>query len=420
MKHQVIEAMPPCFESWCQKFDSLFTRRSQKKGFRTYLAGLFGDAHRKNLAQITQGTVDGSYNQIRHFLNESPWSELAMNEERLDIMMSRRQTKIGKNCTMILDDSGHRKSGHETDGVGRQYIGEIGKTDQGMSMVTTHLYDGIRNIPLDVEIYFSAESLEGGKENPEFIKKPDLALLLIDRCLNRGIKPANIVMDAGYGNNNKLLKQLEERGLRYVVSISSDRVVKYGASNEHESDKYSVSELAALPDTKWSEISLSEDEKKPIWVAQKLVYVPRLGWRTLAIRINASSWEEATDVYYFLTNADPKTVNSEWVVKTYAIRNWIEVFYREVKGWLGWKEYQVRSEKSIRRHLILVFVAYTFIRWHLLTGGFQRQWATKKLKTWVDALEAFKTGVMSRFLLWWRDHEDVFASHIASLGYILA
>lgn len=131
-------------------------------------------------------------------------------------------------------------------------------------------------------------------------------------------------------------------------------MVKYGESSEHESDKYSVSELAALPDTKWEEISLSENEKKPIWVAQKLVYVPRLGWRTLAIRINAYSWEEATDAYYFLTNADPETVNSEWVVKTYATRNWIEVFYREVKGWLGWKEDRVRSEKSIRRHLILV------------------------------------------------------------------
>ena len=80
IKHQVIERMPPCFESWCKQFDSLFTRNSQKKAFRTYFAGLLGDVERKNIAQITQRTVDGEYNQIRHFLNESPWSELAMNE----------------------------------------------------------------------------------------------------------------------------------------------------------------------------------------------------------------------------------------------------------------------------------------------------------------------------------------------------
>ena len=73
-------------------------------------------------------------------------------------MMSGRQTKFGKDCPIILDDSGHRKSGKETDSVGVQYIGEIGKVDGGMSMVTTHLYDGVRNISLDVEIYKFAES----------------------------------------------------------------------------------------------------------------------------------------------------------------------------------------------------------------------------------------------------------------------
>ncbi|PPT09414.1 Mobile element protein [Geitlerinema sp. FC II] len=33
--------------------------------------------------------------------------------------------------TLLLDDTGHRKSGNFTAGVGRQYIGEIGKLDDG-------------------------------------------------------------------------------------------------------------------------------------------------------------------------------------------------------------------------------------------------------------------------------------------------
>ncbi|MGK7871991.1 MAG: hypothetical protein AB4426_01340 [Xenococcaceae cyanobacterium] len=32
-------------------------------------------------------------------------------------------------------------------GVGRQYMGEIGKTDNGIVVVTTHLYDGAQ-VPL--------------------------------------------------------------------------------------------------------------------------------------------------------------------------------------------------------------------------------------------------------------------------------
>ncbi len=56
--------------------------------------------------------------------------------------------------------------------------------------------------------------------------------------------------------------------------------------------------------------------------------------------MNASSIEEATEIDYFITNVEPSKVTSEWVVKTYSQRNWIEVFYREAKGWLELKEYQ--------------------------------------------------------------------------------
>ena len=47
-----------------------------------------------------------------------------------------------KEIGLILDDSGHRKSGNFTSVVGRQYIGEIGKTVMVIVTVTTHYYDG--------------------------------------------------------------------------------------------------------------------------------------------------------------------------------------------------------------------------------------------------------------------------------------
>ena len=39
-----------------------------------------------------------------------------------------------------------------------------------------------------------------------------------------------------------------------------------------------------------------------------------------------------------------------------------------------------------------------FIIWHKLTGGLQRQWANKPLKTFTEALEAFRTAMSFRFL----------------------
>jgi len=78
------------------------------------------------------------------------------------------QTRISRGFTLIVDDSGHRKSGNFTAGVGRQYIGEIGKTDNGIVVVTTHLYDGKKSLPLDIELYQHASSLPQGKKDLGF------------------------------------------------------------------------------------------------------------------------------------------------------------------------------------------------------------------------------------------------------------
>ena len=47
-----------------------------------------------------------------------------------------------------------------TAGVGRQYIGQIGKVDNGVVMVTSHAYDGVKGVPIDAELYKHALSLK--------------------------------------------------------------------------------------------------------------------------------------------------------------------------------------------------------------------------------------------------------------------
>lgn len=83
-------------------------------------------------------------------------------------------------------------------------------------------------------------------------------------------------------------------------------------------------------------------------------------------------------------------------------------------------EYQVRDKKSLYRHWVLVFSAYTFILWHQLTGGLRRRWANQELKTFVDALEAFRTAISYRFVESLNHHRDVFAAYKESLGFIWA
>jgi hypothetical protein len=171
----------------------------------------------------------------------------------------------------------------------------------------------------------------------------------------------------------------------------------------------------------FEKVVLNLDKPKTVFVATLTAQISRLeGMRSFAIVMNADSFEEATDIDYFITNLDPSTVTAKWLVETYSQRNWVEVFYRESKGWLGLKEYQVRDKTSLLKHFILVFCAYTFILWHKLTGGLRRRWANKPLNTFTEALEAFRTAMSFRFFDWLTQNRDVFAAYKASLGYIWA
>src|SRR5919202_518912 len=353
MKETTPAAMPPCFDRWCKRFDDLFSHQAQKREFRNYIGGLLGESERKNLSQMAFNAVGVTYHRLHHFLTEAPWSSQEVNERRLLVMNQCSQTRISRGFTLIVDDSGHRKSGNFTSGVGRQYIGEIGKTDNGIVVVTTHLYDGKKSLPLDIELYQHASSLPQGKKDLEFKKKPELALALIDRSLSQGYRPGIVLIDAGYGNNTTFLLELEKR-------------------------------------------------------------------RTIAIVMNASTFDSSSDVDYFITNVDSGIATAEWIITTYSQRNWVEVFYREAKGWLGLSEYQVRDYRSLIRHFILVFCAYTFILWHTLTGGLRRRWATKPLNTFTEALEAFRTAMSFRFIEWLNHNRDVFVAYKAALGFVWA
>ena len=421
MKETTPAAMPPCFDRWCQRFDDIFGHIAQKREFRNYVGGLLGESERKNLKQMATNAVGVTYHKLHHFLTAAPWSFSELNQRRLEVMNQCRQTKINQGFSLIVDDSGQRKSGNFTEVVGRQYIGEIGKTENGVVAVTTHLYDGIKSLPLDIELYQKADSLPKGNADPEFKKKPEIARDLIDQSLARGYQPAIVLIDAGYGNNTSFLQELEKRKLKYIGGIAKNRKVIIQKVGD-EKEEIRVDNLASsLPSDAFSRIQLSVEKQKTVWVATREIELSKLtGKKVIAIVMNADTFEQASDIDYLIANVDLSTATAEWIVNTYAQRNWIEVFYREAKGWLGLKEYQVRDKRSLKRHLILVFCAYSFILWHTLTGGLRRRWANKPLNTFTEALEAFRTAISFRFVKWLNENWDVFSAYKASLGFVWA
>jgi SRSO17 transposase len=418
---KVPEAMPKFFENWCSKFDDVFGREAQRLNFRSYLAGILGDTERKNVWQLAMSTVNGNYQSLLHFIHGEAWNASDVNNRRLAVLDSCRQTRIKAGFSLILDDSGHRKSGSMTAGVGRQYIGQIGKVDNGVVMVTSHAYDGVKGVPIDAELYKHASSLAQGKEDPEFQKKPDIALSLIDRCLARGLSPGLIVLDAGYGNNAPLLKEVENKGLKYVASIVKTRKVYYKMPGDTRREKHRIEDIAkSLAPENFIPVELKLEKPRMVWVATIEIYMPQMsGKRIIAVQLNAPVFAEASEVDYYITNQSKEIASAEWVARSYSQRNWVEVFYREAKGWLGMTEYEIRDERSMHNHWTLVFTAHTMIQYQQLTGGLRR-WSTEPLETFQDALRAYKCAVECLLVRWIAHFPGVFAAHRSNLGLVWA
>lgn len=147
---------------YANRFNNVFKTKAQKIGFRDYIGGLLWRKWEEKSVSNCQQHRRSVIPQITAFLSSSKlvsrcWYGSVVCKWCGNVVTSYLLVP----AALIIDDSGHRKSappaprfprrqdgarsGNLTAGVGRQYIGEIGKTDNGVVVVTTHLYDGVKS-----------------------------------------------------------------------------------------------------------------------------------------------------------------------------------------------------------------------------------------------------------------------------------
>ena len=129
-------------EGYAARFDDLFSRLAQRRGFREYLAGLLAPGDRNKTltalagAEAVTGAQHPAVQRLHFFLSESRWDADRANARRLEVLLADPGTAPYGGGVLVIDDSGNRKDGVETAHVGRQWLGRYGKTDNGVVTVT--------------------------------------------------------------------------------------------------------------------------------------------------------------------------------------------------------------------------------------------------------------------------------------------
>ena len=210
--------MPGPLEEFAQGFDGIFRQLAHRRSCREYLRGLLLPRDRNKTltalsgAEPVVGAQAAAVQRLQGFVTESPWEATALNQRRLELLQADPRMTTHGGGVLILDETGDRKSGTHTAHVGRQYLGSVGKIDNGIVVVSTLWADEERYYPLHAEPSTPARRLSKGKAEEAFQTKPQSAVHLIGAALDTGVLFRAIVADSGYGENPTFTEALGSEG----------------------------------------------------------------------------------------------------------------------------------------------------------------------------------------------------------------
>jgi DDE superfamily endonuclease len=398
-KRSPVSPAPGPLEDYAQCFDDLFGARAQRHAFRRYLEGLLLPAERnKTLTALANtepvvGAQRREAQSLQWFLSESRWDqEEEVNERRLKLLLEEPTTAANDEGVLVIDEHGDRKWGKHTAHVGKQWLANMGKTENGVVSVSSLWADEGVYYPLEVEPYTPKHHFQKGKSDPRFRTKLKIAQQLVERSVQTGVPFRAVVADSFYGEDEDFKHALSDLGVGYVLSLKEshswwhkegeqigalwEAALAAGWKNAEESGEW-MRVIRTFRDghqeTWWAlEVRAGpyspEKARRAFVVTTDPERLPRLGTWYLTTNLPASSGGREAEGQALLAPASVAEV-----VRLYGLRMWVEQSYKQVKHALGWSDYQVRSDTAIRRHWQLVCCAFSFCWWacgeHLELGA---------------------------------------------------
>src|SRR6266568_6135803 len=376
---------PAPLEEYAEHFDPFFGKSNQREGFRRYVEGLLLPSERhKTLTGLTNtepivGAQTPRAQKLQWFLSESDWDERKIQAERLRLLREDASTAPNAHGVLVIDETGDRKDGHKTAHVARQYLGNLGKIDNGVVSVTSLWADEQVYYPLEVEPYTPETYFAKGRNDPALRTKLQIALQLVQQAVEHEWPFRAVVADSFYGEDRSLRRGLQQISVAYVMALKPSHTWWHpqGVAGSLKEVANAAGWESAQSPGKWRAITRTfrNGDQQQWWVLEIVAgpYGPDQAERAVVATTDPLTLPDLT-TWYLVTNlpaaleqgeSQPlSTASLEEVVRLYGLRQWVEQSYKQVKHALGWSQYQVRNDQAIRRHWQLVCCAFSFCWYH--------------------------------------------------------
>ncbi len=388
-----IRQLDPLLRAYLGQFDDCFARKDTRAHLPVYICGQLSNLERKSVEPIAL-EAGIAPRTLQEFLSQLHWDHERM-RDRLQEIVAKQAAGAAERIGLI-DETSWVKKGNKTPGVQRQYLGCVGKQENGIVTVHLGLAADAFHCLLDGDLFLPegwqadrARCREAGiPDEVAYRPKTAIALELYDRARANGVVLDWLTFDEWYGSKPPFLRALDDRQQRFIGEIHKDvvgwinppritsrpyRRGRHGRGRKTprlvagSRPAQTVAELAAshpaLRDQAWQTWRIKDGAKGPIvWKAKHtLLYVKdEDALPTRRYHLVVCENPLTGEVKYFLSNAPRRTPLPKLL--QIAFSRWpIERCFEDQKGELGLTHWEGRLWLSLQRHLILTSVSYLFL-----------------------------------------------------------
>jgi SRSO17 transposase len=321
----------------------------------------------RNFANIERRLVPGrDGQQLQQFMSDSPWSALSVYERIQDDI--REDRRFHKGGVLIVDETADAKAGECSAGAARQHNGRLGKVD--LCQVATclsfvHPASGVWTL-VDNELFLPehwfSPAYAGRREEVgvpaqrTFQTKPQLALAMIQRAVQRGLPFERVAADDLYGRNRAFRAGLGQ--LPYALQVPLNTPI---CLSPRAHRRFPVMKVALWHKTPWQRLEVGPVERGRlraefvglrVWTPDQAGQLEEL-W--LVIRRDLDK-----KLTFTLLN-DPDDTELNTLVRASCQRHYVERVIEDGKFELGWDDFCARRYLAWEHHVALTAAALWFI-----------------------------------------------------------
>ena len=376
---EVLEGAIGRLAEFARPFAACLVRREQREHTRTYLAGLVSDLGRKNTESIAY-RHDQERHGLQHFVGSSTWDHRPLLRELASQVAREIGTPEG---VIVFDPSGFAKKGTASVGVQRQWLGRLGKVDNGQVGVFMAYASYHEHALVDVRLYLPKAWAQdkarrkrcGIPKEVRYRTRHELALEMLE-ATGPLLPHRWVTGDDEMGRSSRFRAELRTRQEHYLLAIPSNTTIRDlegetpPGSGRGPQPKRAFEQVRAwsqsLAAGAWRRIEVGDGERGPQFVELVATRVVartdrgRIGPEELLVVIRGFDEDGVTKHDYYLCDAPPETPPGvlAWVAKA---GHRVERCLQRGKSEAGQAEYQVRTWSGWHHHQALSLIATWFL-----------------------------------------------------------